>query len=103
MEEIYVNRRYLVRKLFIGLGAVFILVTAVGAFATYSGDSRPRTAGGNIDTMTFPDGTIVSSAFLDNVSAADNIIVQIKQPDGKTCYGLSTQNTSGGTSISCVP
>lgn len=90
-------------KVFTGVGAALIVAIAAVAFAANSPDSNPRTTGANIDTVTFPDGTVASSAYVGGSSSINIVLIQIKQLDGKICYGLSTQNAAGGTSISCLP
>lgn len=86
------------KRLFIG--AVLIVGGAAVAFAT---NSHIRPAGANSDTVTLPDGTVVSSAYLGGTASADVVVVQIKQVDGKVCYGFTTQSSSGGAGIACLP
>ncbi|MNT99149.1 hypothetical protein D3C72_2419210 [compost metagenome] len=82
------------------IGAVMVVGGAAVALAT---NSQMKPAGANSDTVTLPDGTVVSSAYLDGTTSTDVVVVQIKQLDGKVCYGLTTQSSSGGASISCPP
>jgi hypothetical protein len=94
-----------VRKLLVGTGTVFALALAGAAvaFATNSQNSNVRLAGGALDTVTFPDGTVATSAYVGGWSGTNVVLIQIKQLDGKVCYGLATQNGTGGSSISCPP
>ena len=88
------------KKLFVGIGVVVTIVATVAAFAT---GSQVRPAGAPIDTVTFPDGTTVNSAYVGGWSSSNVVVVQIKQPDGKICYGVTMQSSSGGASVSCLP
>jgi hypothetical protein len=85
------------RKILFTIGIVVMCGVAV-AFASGI-DVKPM--GAPIDTVTFPDGTVVQSAYVGSRPAVDVVLVQIKQADGKICYGLTQQGTGGGASLQC--
>jgi hypothetical protein len=89
-----------VKKLIVGLSAGIVVAVAAVAFAN---SQNVRPLGGTIDTVTFADGTVASSAYVSGLSTSSIVVIQVKQTDGKTCYGIATQNSASGTSMSCLP
>lgn len=82
-------------------GVVLAVMIATGvATASQFGDVYPQ--GGASDSYTFPDGTVVRSAFVKGYTG-QVVVVQIKQTSGATCYGMASGSSDGPyTSISCL-
>lgn len=58
--------------------------------------------GAAIDSYTFPDGTVVRSASLGWASGASTYILQIKNANGRECYGVAGKD-GNSPSMACLP
>lgn len=77
-----------------------IVAGAAIAVASNSGDIRPQ--GGALDSYTWPDGTIAQTAYVTGYGngGAPMTIIQIKQTNGKTCYGV-VSSANAGVNLNC--
>lgn len=72
---------------------VAILCAVVGAVAIAQDHNDVSAKGAAMDTYTFPDGTVVRSAYISNYGGNQATVYQIKQANGVNCYGLGAQGT----------
>jgi hypothetical protein len=77
-----------------------ILAGAAIAVASNSGDIRPL--GGALDSFTWPDGTTAQTAYINGYGngGAPMTVIQIKQTNGKTCYGVMS-SSAAGVNLNC--
>jgi hypothetical protein len=84
-----------------------VLIVILGAFivagaAFASNANQVKPLGAAIDTYTFPDGTVVSSAYISSTNSGTMNVLQIKNANGQECYAV-TGSSGQYSAINCLP